>query len=689
MAKIISSSIRPRSSGFASGQSSLAMENFDKTRRSHNKLAHVIARSTLHTPLAQERLTQQLANDVLSTQSLSPSIARTLTTTIERIVHGELTPLYAVPDLPPPGDPLAAHDTRIEVTRRLQYFQQEADYLAGFVEKLRQLLLVLVRSFPQRRQDGALSITAPLYTLCADPVATIDEIVRKLSAFASDPHDPTPRPGTQLGDTVINNVLNQSRLTFEEAQKRPYRITWPTDAKAAPNELISTYLARTPLQTYLSADVDLILSPELLTEAVMVTALPGHGKTQALQSMVLRHLDNPDKPSIILMDSQGDSIRTLSRLKRFDPVRGNNLTIIDPTDPWPPALNLFGWNRDLADNLSEIQREEMLAGVIEMFTFCCEGLIGSGLTPRMRFVFQYLAIWILQIPGANLHVLINLLRDPTPYLQYTLSLSPTVQGFIEELFKEKSQYKSTRDHILARLHAVVANPLFERMFAHPENKFDIGAAMDTPGHVTIINTAKAQLKTECSALFGRFWIARIYQAIMARAFVPRSERRLCVFLCDEAHEYLAGAESTVEQLLFQSRKYTTSVHLVHQTLDQFRKAGVLGATLGVPALRFTGAISDSDANLLAKEMNTTPDFLKSVRKTSEGAEWAVFARNITPTATKTTMPFLEAEREPKMSEPVYQQFLQQNRERVGAPRTDHPTTPRFTDQPSCNDGDSY
>ena len=371
------------------------------------------------------------------------------------------------------------------------------------------------------------------------------------------------------------------------------------------------------------------------------------------------------------MDSQGDCLRILSHLKRFDRRVGSHITIIDPTDPWPPALNLFSWNRDLAASLTELQREEMLAGVIETFKFTCEGLFGTGLTPRMQLVFQYLALWILQIPGASLHTLIDLLRDPTPYLQHTLELSPTAQGFIEDLFADRSQYRETRQHILSRLHAVVANPLFERMFAHPENKFDIGAAMNTPGHVTLINTAKAQLKAECSALFGRFWIARIYQATMARAFLPAAQRRLSVVLIDEAHEYLHGAESTLEQLLFQARKYRVSINLIHQTLDQFRKAGVLGATLGVPALRFTGAISDSDANLLAKEMNTTPEFLKSVRKTTRSAEWAVFARNITQTATKTTLPFLEAEREPKMSPDAYRHLRQRNRQRVGAPRQPH------------------
>ncbi len=303
-------------------------------------------------------------------------------------------------------------------------------------------------------------------------------------------------------------------------------------------------------------------------------------------------------------------------------------------------------------------------------------------------VFEYLAHWILRIPNCTVLTLIDLLRDPSPYLQYTLELSPTAQAFIEDLFAKGSQYKQTREHILARLQHIVANPAFERMFAHPESKFDIGAAMNTPSHVTLIDTSKAHLKTEGSALFGRFWLGHIYQATMARAFIPRDQRQLCFCLIDECHEYLTGAETVLEQLLFQARKYRVSINLIHQTLDQFRKAGVLGSALAIPAVRFVGAVSDADANVLAKEMHTTPEFIKSFRKTPQGADWSLYARDITPSATKTTVKFLEAERAPKMSNEAYQRLLDLNRQRVGAPRRRFNPPPN-NDRYDGNDGDDY
>ena len=690
MAKLISSNNRPRPARTRSDRLPVVVKHNAKTNSALRSLNQAISLSPLRKSETREQIANKIVFDLLGANPYPAEFRRAFTRTVKRIINNELTPLYTVPPAPPANDPLAAHQTRIDAANQLEYFKNEAAYLANFQKTLRPILERVTTACrqSQHQTEGVLTVHAPLYTFFDDPVAAIDDIVKDLTKLSPDPSDQTPLPGSRFGNIILKNLLAASRLTYTEAQKRPHRLTWPADSKLSTNKLVSTYFAHTPLENLLNTKLSLTIPNKLLPEAVTITALPGHGKTQLLQSMFMAHLNNPANPSIVILDSQSDCFEVISRLKRFDPDLTDRLTIIDPTDIHPPALNLFAWNRDFAGTLSETQREEMLAGVIETFKFCCEGLFGSGLTPRMQLVFEYLAIWILEIPGANLNTMIELLREPEPFLQYTLNLSPTAQSFIEELFQERSQYRQTREHILSRLHQLVANPAFERMFAHTENKFDISEAMNTPGSVTLINTSKGQLKTDCSAMFGRFWLAKIYQATMARAFIPREQRCLSVILVDEAHEYLAGAEKTVEQLLFQARKYVVNLNFIFQNLGQMRKAGVLDAMLGVPALRYTGAISDADAKLFAKEMNCTPEFLKSVRKTAQDAQWAVHARNITQQATLSTVKFLEAEREPKMSADAYARLLERNRQKVGAPRQRH--QPRQTNQPpSNNDGDEY
>ena len=235
-----------------------------------------------------------------------------------------------------------------------------------------------------------------------------------------------------------------------------------------------------------------------------------------MQSIIMRDLEDPARPSTVVIDSQGDAIRTLSRLQQFDPAHDDRLILIDPTDQQPPALNLFHWDRQFAASLNERQREEYLEGVIEMFTFICSGLLDAELSARMSVVFRFVSQLLVLIPNSTIHTLIDLLADPAPFMQYIADLSPTAQTFIEQLFSEKSKLRDTRERISQRLFHIISNPVFERMFAHPENKFDIRSALND-GKVILISTAKSQLKSEWSSIFGRYWIAQLMQASFARA----------------------------------------------------------------------------------------------------------------------------------------------------------------------------
>lgn len=681
MPKIVSSSVRPRGASLFQRTHTLADKNHAATTRLVSDLRQRIARSVVPTPAAQERLIQQLIFEVLGADPFPAQVRSAFSNAVARIVRDELAPLYVIPAVPPANDPLAGHELRVAMTHRIAYFDHEAEYLAVWRQQLCAILRTIARAYPRRRPTAAgLTFSMPLLTLLPDPIGTIDDITRQLSKFAPDPTDPTIRPGTRLAGTIIANVLAASRVTFEDAQKRPYRLTWPAEAKAPAAELVSSYLGDTPLAALLNVPVEVAIPSHLRTEHAIITATIGHGKTQLMQSVIMRDLDDPARPGILCMDSQGDAINTCSRISRL----ADRLILIDPTDDHPPALNLFHWDREFAATLTQNQREEYLAGVVEMFNFIAGGLLGSELTARMSVVFRFISQLLIEIPNASIHTLIQLLQDPAPFMQHIAVLPPTAQTFIDELFSDRSQFRQTRQHLLQRLYHIISNPAFERMFAHHQNKFDMRAALNE-GKVILINTAKAQLKAEWSSIFGRFFVAQIMQAAFARAFIPREQRRLALIHIDECHEYL---DDNISALMLQGRKYAIALHLYHQHFSQMTDAGLKQTALSIPALRFTGSLSDTDATLLAKEMKTSPEFLKAVGKTDRGAEWSLYVRNLTPTATRIFVPFLSAENEPKMSEAAYQQLLARNRALVGAPRRPHSSPPTPT-TPIGNDGDSY
>lgn len=81
-------------------------------------------------------------------------------------------------------------------------------------------------------------------------------------------------------------------------------------------------------------------------------------------------------------------------------------------------------------------------------------------------------------------------------------------------------FAATKKQILRRLWGVLSTPAFERMFMQRDNKLDLYAAM-IEGKIILVSTAKDRLKSDGSALLGRFFIAMIAR----RRWSARSLRR--------------------------------------------------------------------------------------------------------------------------------------------------------------------
>lgn len=79
------------------------------------------------------------------------------------------------------------------------------------------------------------------------------------------------------------------------------------------------YLDETPLADLVRTPVAFALPLEARFEDTHIVAGIGHGQTQLMQTMMLAYFDDPVRPAVVAIDSQGDMIRTLSRLARFEP----------------------------------------------------------------------------------------------------------------------------------------------------------------------------------------------------------------------------------------------------------------------------------------------------------------------------------------------------------------------------------
>ncbi|HYC98458.1 type IV secretory system conjugative DNA transfer family protein [Brevundimonas sp.] len=465
---------------------------------------------------------------------------------------------------------------------------------------------------------------------------------------------------------LITNMLVASGFSPEaDPHAVSERLIVPTRQKSrTPSELVELYLGGTPFADLLDLPVPFRVPDEMRFEHCHIIGGTGHGKTQLLQRLIHDDLVKAleDGRSVVVIDSQGDLIQKLLRLELFSPDAerslADRLVLVDPSDiEFPAALNLFDAHLDRTEGYSAVDRERVLNGVVELYETFFGAMLGAELTQKQGVIFRYLARLMITIPGATLHTLMQVMEDGAPFKPYMGQLQGSARHFFATEFFAPS-FAATKKQILRRLWGVLSTPAFERMFLQRENKLDLYAAMNA-GKIILVSTAKDLLKSDGSALLGRFFIAMIAQAALERSVIPADERTPTFVYVDEAQEYFGD---DVETILNQARKYRVGLTLAHQTLDQLspRLRAALHANT---SLKFAGGVSARDARAFADELHTTAEFIESMRRRRDRTEFAAWLKNMTPGAVRLTTPLGYLERQPTSSGEAFERLLEANRDR--------------------------
>lgn len=353
-------------------------------------------------------------------------------------------------------------------------------------------------------------------------------------------------------------------------------------------------------------ELHLRLPEQIRTEHHHIVGASGSGKTQCLQHMIAEDIKTDN--TVIVIDSQGDLIRNVSRLADIPTDR---LVLVDPSDvSYPVALNLFDVGMERIDEYSPLERERAINSIIELYDYVMAGLLGAELTSKQSTAFRFVTRLMLHTEGATIHTLRRLFEPggtERPEVRKAMSeLSETGKAFFRNEFNSK-EFESTKKQILRRLYGILENQTFERMFSHRKNKLDLYDEMGQ-GKVILINAAKDLLKEEGTRIFGRFFIAMIAQAAQERASTT-NRRRTYVYI-DEFQDYM---DDSMAVILSQARKYEVGMVLAHQYIGQLphKLAGALAANASI---KFAGGVSHADARTLAPQMRTDPEFITSKGK---------------------------------------------------------------------------
>ncbi len=470
-----------------------------------------------------------------------------------------------------------------------------------------------------------------------------------------------------LREQFNDNAFRVSGIPRERQHTSTQKIVMPTENKStSPEYLVDGYLQGTPFVLFFSRTVPFAIPFPARFEHTHIVAGSGHGKTQLLQFLIHHDLmkAKDDGRSVIVLDSQGDMIRTIAHLKLFDPKESESLAsrfvLIDPTDvEHPVGLNMFDFDRARVSALSVKDREMILNATVETYEYFFGALLGAELTQRQGVIFRYIARLMMEIPDATIHTLLELMMNGEKFRPYMEKLTGTARTFFATQFFDR-QFSENKKQITARLWGVLSNTTLERMFSHPKNKVDL-FKLTQEGKIILVNTAKDFLGHEGSSIFGRFIVSLIAQAAIQRAILPAYERNPTFAYIDEAEDYF---DDNIDRMVNQTRKYKVGLVFSHQNLDQLSTA-LRASVLASTSIKFAGGLSSKDANTLDTEFRTDADFLLQQKKYSGHTEFACYVKNFTAKAVSVSIPLGYVENMPAIDEDDYEVLLGKNREVYG------------------------
>lgn len=404
-----------------------------------------------------------------------------------------------------------------------------------------------------------------------------------------------------LYDQIKENMIRASGFQTYDGKKR---LTPHRESKLPPHEKLRSYLASTPFLDLFNTTVPFGIAPEKWSSHGIILAPPNHGKSQLLGTLITSFLKDGIAP--IILDPHGDLFDLLAD-------RIPDAIILDP-DTNPPALNFFDYG-----NLSHVD-------TLTTFSFLMSALSG-GLSDKQGGIVPYLLKLLRSIPNASLETLRQLIDekpknlDASAFAPFIKVLPEVDQGFFKNQFFTHTM-QATKDAIGWKLYNALASDAFREMFSAPTNSFDADAAL-RDRRTVLVKGGRRSLGQHGMEVYLQFITSLFFSAALRREKIPIEKRTLSMLVVDEAHHVF---NPQISNILTECRKYRLgflgATQLVEQ-IPQEVKAAIYGAT----TIRFAGPISSNDGGIIAREMYTTPDFIRSMVAVERShAEWACHVR---------------------------------------------------------------
>ena len=344
-----------------------------------------------------------------------------------------------------------------------------------------------------------------------------------------------------------------------------------------------------------AANLSAILPFKNREEHCHILSGTGGGKSQTMKAMV--YDDSRKKYGTLVIDPHGSLVDDILSLNIPDEdivylsakfaKEGLNfkLNIFDHPYHSEPAI--------VKEPYIALRAKELMGSFAKIFE--------SDFTEHMKRLTFNAMLLLLNMPGAKLQDLINLLRPATDSKYRQLAkdhYNENVRYYFEHDFNAR-QTLITRVSVLTRFENVLSNYYFNQIMNAEKSTFDLKGLLDDSKCV-LMNLSQGLLGEDGSRILGVFVLAELTTMALQREDIPEAERTPVFVYLDEMQVFLTDRLS---KMLSEGRKYGVSLILAHQYLSQFSEKNreVRDAVLSNCNIRIFGALSYKDYNQMCKE----------------------------------------------------------------------------------------
>ena len=328
-----------------------------------------------------------------------------------------------------------------------------------------------------------------------------------------------------------------------------------------------------------------------------VIGQPGTGKTRAIESWAMQ--DILAGRGVGVIDPHGDLFQHLLARLASKPRVWERVAIINPLDPiWTVGINPLS---KTPGTPSERTAGYMLDVILKVWNLSSTG------TPRMTRLLSNTFLALTQL-GLSLIDLPRILTDK-PWREGNLGRirSRGVKGYFQYEFpRTPAAIHQWVTPVLNKIGPFLFDPDIQPMLKGKPT-FSYRELLDTK-RVLLVNVPKGILGEGTTSLMAAFIVAQIQQAALSRT--DSQNRPPFHLYLDEFQHYTTD---NITDVLAEARKYSLSLTLAHQYLDQLSPQ-IKRAVLNTSGRLVSFRVGYQDGYRIAKEIFSRPDVLAKKRK---------------------------------------------------------------------------